>query len=214
MKYIVNLFDFLELYLMKFSNYIIILNCVFLGACTGPLKLYSGPSLPKQELSHIYLISTPNIGSSLHIRVTQVDERDFVKDPPSYFQAYVTPGIHKIRASFIDYDLSPEVIIGVINVKERHFQGYYNFDFTTQPNKSYVAMFDLNTNKKNWPEKMCIYERETNMSNAGNKGNIILCSEPSIPTNEDSIKLCKTHRNLSKYLNPIDTNQENCTVTQ
>lgn len=200
---------------MKIYYYIVLIFfCCFLTACAGPLKLYSGPPLPKKEVSRIYLASNPSITSGLNIRITQLDERDFVQYPPSYFQAYVTPGPHKIRASFMDSKLSGAIVVGIVDVKESHFQGYYDFNFISQANKSYIAMFDLDMDKKNWLKKMCIYERDFNVSNTGNGGKIITCSEPSIPINEESIKLCKTYRNLPEYLNRFEKIPENCTLTK
>lgn len=157
--------------------------------CAGPMKMYQGNELPKNELGLVYFTNATGFLSEFYINVISLDDRDFLKEPYTYGQGYVAPGVHKMKVTFTDYD---NYIIPV-NLKQKQFQGYYEIEFEVLAGKKYAPIFNLNLEGREILAEMCVAEisQSDSFSKTRELRTYVGCGKPSIPPIEENIKLCQ-----------------------
>ncbi|ELV8804814.1 hypothetical protein QNE37_004580 [Vibrio vulnificus] len=174
---------------MKCSkNLLLILTVSTLSACSSPMKLYQGEEKDKSSLAHYHL--TNGYDSKYHLVTLSLDERNFQEEPPTYGQAYIQPGLHKVRVTFETFDGF------ILEFDQNRFQGFYEIEFTARAGYQYLPMFNLNNPKEKILSEMCMVEILQSESTGKSREPLKYdsCGKPTLEPTDSNVKLCRTLR--------------------
>jgi hypothetical protein len=173
------------------------------GCAINVTKLYEGSEQPRHTLA---LYSPLNRGdfSGPSIQTLQIYGKPLGEHfPRGPIGPYIglKPGKTSVRISFDDYDdaMLWAIAPGLVSLKHKNFQGWYDLQFEAKPNKLYAPIFNYNLPDSERKSEMCIAElsQDASVAESRNPQPYVACAKPTIPATPENIKLCSEIRHIN-----------------